>query len=442
MPSGPRQADAGRHRGPLGRALGGRRRLPLRRDRPTARGVLDRHATADGVRVDPHGHDLRLHPDRRPRPVPADARARRCYYPIGWDDNGLATERRVQNYFGVRCDPSQPYQPGFAPPYRGDSPADHQAVPISRPNFVELCHELTAIDEAVFEDALPAPRAVVSTGRCSTRRSTTSAGARARSPSCATWPGRGLQRRRADACGTSTTARRSPRPRSRTASARAPTTCSRSTAPDGDVLDRHHPARAASSAASPSSPTPTTSATGRCSAPRCARRCSASRCPSSAIRWPSRTRARHRDGLHVRRHHRRHLVARARPADAQRHRPRRPLRRRPRPTWLATDDARAAYEPLAGRTVKQAQTAIVELLRRSGELHGDPRPITHPVKFYERGTPAARDRHQPPVVHPQRRPRPGPRARRSSRAARSWPGSPTTCATATSTGSRASTATG
>ena len=27
------------------------------------------------------------------------------FYPIGWDDNGLATERRVQNYFGVRCDP-------------------------------------------------------------------------------------------------------------------------------------------------------------------------------------------------------------------------------------------------------------------------------------------------------------------------------------------------
>ena len=28
------------------------------------------------------------------------------FYPIGWDDNGLPTERRVQNYFGVRCDPT------------------------------------------------------------------------------------------------------------------------------------------------------------------------------------------------------------------------------------------------------------------------------------------------------------------------------------------------
>src|SRR3978361_1770449 len=31
------------------------------------------------------------------------------FYPMGWDDNGLPTERRVQNYYGVRCDPSLPY---------------------------------------------------------------------------------------------------------------------------------------------------------------------------------------------------------------------------------------------------------------------------------------------------------------------------------------------
>ena len=41
------------------------------------------------------------------------------FFPIGWDDNGLATERRVQNYYGVRCDPSLPYVPGFTPPYEG-----------------------------------------------------------------------------------------------------------------------------------------------------------------------------------------------------------------------------------------------------------------------------------------------------------------------------------
>ena len=56
------------------------------------------------------------------------------FYPMGWDDNGLPTERRVQNYYGVRCDPSLPY-PDFEPPAEpGERP-----VSISRPNFVELC---------------------------------------------------------------------------------------------------------------------------------------------------------------------------------------------------------------------------------------------------------------------------------------------------------------
>ncbi|MCU1396490.1 MAG: valS, partial [Ilumatobacteraceae bacterium] len=76
------------------------------------------------------------------------------FYPIGWDDNGLATERRVQNYFGVRCDPSLPFEAGFEPPFRGDPPKDHRAIPISRPNFIALCEELTAHDEAIFEDVL------------------------------------------------------------------------------------------------------------------------------------------------------------------------------------------------------------------------------------------------------------------------------------------------
>jgi valyl-tRNA synthetase len=79
-------------------------------------------------------------------------RGKAVFYPMGWDDNGLPTERRVQNYFGVRCDPHVPYQPGFQPPFRGEPPKDHQPVSISRPNFIELCEELTAQDEQVFED--------------------------------------------------------------------------------------------------------------------------------------------------------------------------------------------------------------------------------------------------------------------------------------------------
>ncbi|MEM9041457.1 MAG: valine--tRNA ligase [Actinomycetota bacterium] len=79
-------------------------------------------------------------------------RGRKVFYPMGWDDNGLPTERRVQNYFGVRCDPSQPYEDGFQPPFRGDPPKKHQAIPISRPNFLELCDELVEMDEKVFEE--------------------------------------------------------------------------------------------------------------------------------------------------------------------------------------------------------------------------------------------------------------------------------------------------
>ncbi|MDP9822339.1 valyl-tRNA synthetase [Nocardioides massiliensis] len=71
------------------------------------------------------------------------------FYPMGWDDNGLPTERRVQNYFGVRCDPSLPYDPDFTPPAKPDP---KKQIPISRPNFVELCEQLVEQDEQVFED--------------------------------------------------------------------------------------------------------------------------------------------------------------------------------------------------------------------------------------------------------------------------------------------------
>ncbi len=71
------------------------------------------------------------------------------FYPMGWDDNGLPTERRVQNYFGVRCDPSLPFDPDFEPPAKPD---EKKQVPISRRNFVELCERLTIEDEKAFEE--------------------------------------------------------------------------------------------------------------------------------------------------------------------------------------------------------------------------------------------------------------------------------------------------
>ena len=75
------------------------------------------------------------------------------FYPIGWDDNGLPTEKRVQNYYGVRGDATLPYAEGFEPPHRGDAKSLRagDAQPISRQNFIELCDELTVKDEEAFE---------------------------------------------------------------------------------------------------------------------------------------------------------------------------------------------------------------------------------------------------------------------------------------------------
>jgi len=77
-------------------------------------------------------------------------RGKEVFYPIGWDDNGLATERRVQNYFGVRCDPSAPYDPGFDIGAL-ERPDDAEPLAISRRNFIELCGRLTSEDERAFE---------------------------------------------------------------------------------------------------------------------------------------------------------------------------------------------------------------------------------------------------------------------------------------------------
>jgi len=77
------------------------------------------------------------------------------FYPMGWDDNGLPTERRVQNYFGVRCNPSLPYVSDFEVPNdAGDAKAikKREDINISRRNFIELCHVLTVEDEKAFEE--------------------------------------------------------------------------------------------------------------------------------------------------------------------------------------------------------------------------------------------------------------------------------------------------
>src|SRR5262245_44319706 len=81
----------------------------------------------------------------------ARMRGMSVFYPMGWDDNGLPTERRVQNLFHVRCDPRAPYEAGLElePAARG---AKEPPRLVSRPNFIELCERVTAEDERLFED--------------------------------------------------------------------------------------------------------------------------------------------------------------------------------------------------------------------------------------------------------------------------------------------------
>ncbi|WP_347351266.1 valine--tRNA ligase [Intrasporangium sp.] len=86
-------------------------------------------------------------------------RMRGCevFYPIGWDDNGLPTERRVQNYYGVRGDATLPYVAGYQPPFSEGVDEKGKAIkaadqhPVSRRNFIELCDVLTVKDEVTFE---------------------------------------------------------------------------------------------------------------------------------------------------------------------------------------------------------------------------------------------------------------------------------------------------
>src|ERR1700741_4798356 len=73
------------------------------------------------------------------------------FYPMGWDDNGLPTERRVPNDFHLRCDARAPYEPGLhLDPASGARLKEPPRI-VSRRNFIELCLEVTRQDEEAFK---------------------------------------------------------------------------------------------------------------------------------------------------------------------------------------------------------------------------------------------------------------------------------------------------
>jgi len=314
-------------------------------------------------------------------------RGKSVFYPMGWDDNGLPTERRVQNYFGVRCDPSLPYDPDFSPPE--DPPKDPVAV--SRPNFVELCLRLTVEDEKAFEHLW---RTLGLSVDWSHTYATVGAAAQRVSQ-------RAFLRRMAAGDAYQQT---------------APTLWDvdfRTAVSQAELEDRERPGayhRLAFPRAGGDGPPVEIETTRPELLPACV----------ALVAHPDDDRYRPLFGTEVvtplfgvR------VPVVAHPlADPEKgsgiamictfgdltdvvwwrelHLPTRTVVGRDgrllpvawaSPGWESDhpEQAAAHYDELAGRTVKQAQGVIVEQLTRSGALIGEPKPITHPVKFFEKG---------------------------------------------------------
>jgi valyl-tRNA synthetase len=314
-------------------------------------------------------------------------RGKSLFYPMGWDDNGLPTERRVQNYYGVRCDPTLPYQPGFTPPFEGGDNKSSKAAdqqPISRRNFVELCETLTVEDEKQFEALWRALGLSVDWSQTY----------RTIGPEAQTAAQRAFLRNLA---------------RGEAYRSEAPTLWDvsfRTAVAQAELEDKDVPAAYHRVAFHKADGTPVFIETTRpellpaCVAivahpdderykplfgttvfspifgvevPVVAHRLAqqdkgsgiAMICTfgdvTDVVWWreldlPNRTII-GRDGRII-----------ADPPDA-----------------LVTPEAQAAFAELAGKTVFSAKSRMVELLRESGDLEGEPRPITHAVKFFEKG---------------------------------------------------------
>jgi valyl-tRNA synthetase len=303
-------------------------------------------------------------------------RGKEVWYPMGWDDNGLATERRVQNYYGVSCDPSLPFDNDFAPP----AAAAKAKIPISRPNFVDLCIRLTDEDEKAFEALWRHLGLSVDW-----TQTYTSIGDRARRASQRAFL-RMLHR-------------------GEVYTAEAPTLWDvdfQTAVAQAEMEDRQIPGAYHRLRFGVVGGPPIDVDTTR---PELLPSCVAVITHPDDKRYQAlvgATAVTPLFGVHV------PIVAHelADPdkgtgaamnctfgdmTDVQWWRElglpvRTVVQRNGRFSTSAPDGLPAeVYAEVAGRTVKQAQTRLVELLRESGDLLGDPKPITHPVKFYENG---------------------------------------------------------
>ncbi len=309
-------------------------------------------------------------------------RGKVVFYPMGWDDNGLPTERRVENHFGVRCDPQVPYDPDFAPPAKPD---DKNKVPVSRRSFVELCQRLTVEDEKAFEGlwrrlglsvdwtmtyATIDERARRASQRMFLRNLARGEAYSAEAPTM--WdvtfqtavaqaeledrerPGAYHRYGFARADGQGTVEVETTRPEL------LPACVALVAHPDDE---RYKPLLG----------TTVTSPVFEVEVPIVAHELAqpdkgsgiAMICTfgdTTDVTWWRELRLPTRS-----------ILERNGRTKAE------------CPEWITTAAGREAYTRLAGKTVFSAQAAVVELLREKGALVGEPKPITHPVKFYEKG---------------------------------------------------------
>jgi valyl-tRNA synthetase len=307
-------------------------------------------------------------------------RGRHVFYPMGWDDNGLPTERRVQNYFGVRCEPHLPYDAEFVAP---DKPGK-DVVPISRPNFLELCERLVAEDEEAFEQlwrrlglSVDWSLTYTTVGHAARRTSqraflrNLARGEAYRSAAPTLW----------DVDFRTAVAQAELEDREMPGAYHA--LRFHKVDGSGDVLvDTTRPELLAACVAVVAHPddaryqplfgTEVTTPVYGVRVPIVAHHLAdpekgtgiAMICTfgdTTDVVWWRELQLPTRAVLGV---------------DGR-------FTAEP-PDWLASGGA-AAYEAIAGRNVKQAQKIVVEQLHASGELVGEPRPITHPVKFFEKG---------------------------------------------------------